>query len=147
MPTLMKIRKAQCPRWAVKALQGLSYWIGYRHSLYAAHPLPEAAMVVETCNLIYANRQHGDSLLCERLYRTLVPKGKWPAEFGNQARTDLVVITGSSPPTNNDENLSMRSFVAIEVKRASSSAALINPTFGDSHNSKKSYPRIARCFL
>lgn len=120
----MKRKLPPCPVWAVKALQGLSYWMGYRHSLYTGHPLPEAAMVVETCNLIFANLRGHEQLLCERLYRTLLPKGGWPA--GSQARADLLVVRdhrGAIAPT---KNLSKMSFVAIEVKRASAPRGLID---------------------
>lgn len=113
-----------CPRWAVKALQGLSFWMGYRCSLYADHPLPEAALVTETCNLIFANLRGGEQLVCERLYRTLLPKGKWPQK--SQARADLLVVDGSSSKINATENLSAHSFVVIEVKRASASRGLID---------------------
>jgi hypothetical protein len=121
----MKFRLPNCPRWAVKALQGLSYWIGYRHSLYAGHPLPEAAMVVETCNLIFANLSDNDTLVCERLYRTLLPHGGWPAAYGNQARVDLLVLRDRRKPPTAHESLHDASFVAIEVKRASAQRALI----------------------
>jgi hypothetical protein len=43
------------PKWAERALQGLAFWIGCRHSLYAHYPLSEGALVAEACNLIYAN--------------------------------------------------------------------------------------------
>jgi phytoene dehydrogenase-like protein len=122
----MKPRRPNCPRWAVKALQGLSYWIGYRHSLYADHPLPEAAMVVETCNLIYANLPDDDTLVCERLYRTLLPDGGWPTAYGRQARVDLLVLRDRPKRPTADERLHDASFVAIEVKRASAQHALID---------------------
>ena len=121
-----KIGKPECPKWAVKALQGLSYWMGYRHSLYADHPLPEAAMVVETCNLIYANLPDTDTLVCERLYRTLLPDGEWPENYGNQARTDLVVLQNRRKPPTANERLHDAAFIAIEVKRASAPRALID---------------------
>lgn len=82
----MKLRLPNCPRWAVRALQGLSYWIGYRHSLYADHPLPEAAMVVEACNLIFANLPKTDTLVCEQLYRTGGTKGR-SVKLGNRAQS------------------------------------------------------------
>lgn len=122
----MKSALPPCPDWAVRALQGLSYWIGYRHSLYSNHPMPEAAMVVETCNLIFANLEDRETLVCERLYRTLLPVDGWPADFGNQARTDLLVVRDHPAAIGVDENLSDTSFVAIEVKRASASRALID---------------------
>jgi hypothetical protein len=122
----MKVRKPECPSWVVKALQGLSYWIGYRHSLYAGHPLPEAAMVVEACNLIFANLRESDILVCERLYRTLLPEGEWPDDYGSQARADLVVLQNRRKPPAADARLDHTSFVAIEVKRATASRGLID---------------------
>src|SRR5438034_7004713 len=69
-------RLPKWPKWAEAALQGLSYWMGYRESLYRGHPVPEAAMVNEACNLIYANLTTGLQLLCEWRYRFLVPPKK-----------------------------------------------------------------------
>ena len=120
----MKLRQPECPRWAVKALQGLSYWIGYRHSLYAGHPLPEAALVTEACNLIHTNLRDNETLVCERLYRTLVRKGYWKAE--NQARVDLLVLKDHPHRAKSYEDLSTSSFVAIEVKRGSTRGKLID---------------------
>lgn len=42
------------PRWARKLLQGITYWIGHRRSLYDQYPLGESAFAAEFCNLIYA---------------------------------------------------------------------------------------------
>jgi len=81
-------------------------------------------MVAETCNLIFANLRGNEQLLCERLYRTLAPKGVWSA--GSQERADLLVVQDHSTAITTTQNLSGTSFVVIEVKRASASRSLID---------------------
>lgn len=49
------LEKPKVPRWALKSLQGITYWIGHRRSLYDQYPLGESAFVAELCNLIYAH--------------------------------------------------------------------------------------------
>jgi hypothetical protein len=108
------------PAWSEKALQGLAFWIGHRHSLYPNYPLGESALVAETCNLIFANLGPGEILLCERQYTQLVPIGAWPREQGAKSRADLVVLRGLAH-THAEQQKSLVGFLSavIEVKRAS----------------------------
>jgi len=119
----MRTTLPKWPPWAEKALQGLAFWIGHRHALYAGYPLAEAALVAETCNLIYTHLRDDEHLACERLYRTLVPDTTWPPQFGARARADLVVLR--APPTDEHVNIANTVIAAIEVKRSSAPRELI----------------------
>jgi hypothetical protein len=106
----------KAPRWAVDALQGITYWIGHRRCIYPHHPMPEGALVAELCNLICANLRTKEhlQLKCEVQYSEILKSKKLPAKLMN-GRADLVVEekenknTGSPTPK----------FI-IEVKRAKS---------------------------
>jgi len=43
------------PIWAIRALQGVTFWIGHRRCLYKQYPLAEGALVAELCNLFVAD--------------------------------------------------------------------------------------------
>lgn len=117
-------------RWPIgseKALQGLAFWIGHRHSLYPNYPLGESALVAETCNLIFANLSQGEILLCERQYTQLMPNGAWPPEQGGKSRADLTVVTGlTHAEAESRDSLLGHLSAVIEVKRASAPKAQID---------------------
>lgn len=116
----MKKSLDRWPVWSERALQGLAFWIGHRRSLYPHYPLGESALVAETCNLIFANLNPGELLLCERQYTQLMPSGKWPNTLGSRSRVDLTVVTGLTPAqTEHHQPLVGHIVAAIEVKRAS----------------------------
>ena len=138
-------REAQdrLPSWAANALQGLTFWIGHRKSLYPHHPLGESALVAETCNLIAANLDRGEALLCEQQFAHLVPKGAWPSDLGAKARADLFVVRDFTPSRKKvgvpaRENLS----VLIEVKRASAGKRLIDQDLERLATFKHSNPQV-----
>jgi hypothetical protein len=80
------------PAWATLALQGLSYWIGHRQSLYGSYPLSEGALVAELCNLISANLPHTERLECEVMYSTLLNETSPPeGVLTEKSRADLVI--------------------------------------------------------
>ena len=85
----MGTKLERLPEWSEKALQGLAFWIGHRHSLYPNYPLAEGALVGEACNLIQANLRADQILLCEEQYSRLMPGGSWPAKLGPKSRADL----------------------------------------------------------
>lgn len=115
------------PAWAERALQGLAFWIGHRHSLYPNYPLGESALVAEACNLIFANLPPGEVLLCERQYTQLVPQGAWPPGQGARSRADLTVVTGLTYAQAVAQNSLIGHLSAvIEVKRASAPQSQIN---------------------
>jgi hypothetical protein len=123
----MTIKLERCPKWAERALQGLTFWIGHRHALYNGHPLVEGALVVEACNLIRANLSNGEILLCEVQYSRLVTSGQWPISLGVKCRADLTLVKGpiGSQPRESGDLVHSASAV-IEVKRASASRAEID---------------------
>lgn len=116
------MKKPRIPPWARKAIQGITYWIGHRRSLYDQYPLGEAAFVAELCNLVYA---HLDSttyvLRCEVGYKELAGDTKLPSFLGKRARADIVVF--KKPPTK--DGTAIPKYI-IEVKRGSAPAREIN---------------------
>lgn len=123
----MSVSLDRWPIWSEKALQGLAFWIGHRHSLYPNCPLGESALVAETCNLIFANLGPGEVLLCERQYTQLMPDGAWPREQGAKSRADLTVVTGLTHSQAKEQSSLLGHLSAvIEVKRASAPKAQID---------------------
>lgn len=115
------------PAWSEKALQGLAFWIGHRHSLYPKYPLGESALVAETCNLIFANLGPGEVLLCERQYTQLIPNRAWPQSQGARSRVDLTVVAGlTHEQADSLDSLVGHMTAVIEVKRASAPKAQID---------------------
>jgi hypothetical protein len=135
---------AKWPAWAEKAMQGLAFWIGHRHALYRQYPLSEGALVGEVCNLIYANREPGEDLLCEQQYSFLLPDGMWPTILGPKARADLVVTTQATAraTTIRPEHI----HAVVEVKRANAPTAQINDDLKRLAAFKTALPQ-ARAFL
>lgn len=115
------------PKWSEKALQGLAFWIGHRHSLYRDYPLTEGALVAEACNLIYANLSADEILLCEQQYSRLMPVGSWPKKFGPKSRADLVIATEAAKSlANRASSLVPHLIAVVEVKRASAPRSQID---------------------
>lgn len=108
------------PRWAQRALQGVTYWIGHRRCLYRDYPLSEGALVAEVCNLIYANLSEDLELLCEIQYSSFVKHFPLPKILQGRIRADLVVAEKAA----SSDADPVPKFI-IEVKRASSPQALI----------------------
>jgi hypothetical protein len=107
------------PRWAQPALQGLAFWIGHRRALYSDHPLAEAALVAELCNLIHAHLPRKErQLRCEVQYSELKVKS---AVMGPFARMDLLISARPTP-----QNDQFTPLIAIEVKRYSAPTKLID---------------------
>ena len=106
------------PDWVELAMQGVSFWIGYRRSLFRGYTQPEAALVAEMMTLIQANLPKDHSLLAEPMYKDLVAKGN-EEEFGLK-RADFVVYQGKKIRNTEKENLSDRVRYVFEVKRGSS---------------------------
>jgi hypothetical protein len=108
------------PLWSQKALQGITYWIGHRRSLYDHYPLGESAFVAELCNLIFAHLR-GHVLRCEVQYNEIAGETNLPNEvFGRRARADLVVFD------NTDDASNPIAKYIIEVKRGSAPKREIN---------------------
>ncbi|MEW8458935.1 MAG: hypothetical protein AB2653_01355 [Candidatus Thiodiazotropha endolucinida] len=111
------------PKFLEAALQGLAFWIGHRHSLFRSYPLPEGAMVAETCNLIQANLSDTLRLQPECQYKRLVAPGVDLEGIGSLGRADLVIF--SSHGETGEEIQYKRVHFVMEVKRGSAAAASI----------------------
>lgn len=123
----MDLNLEQWPPWAEQALQGLAFWIGHRHALYRHYPLPEGALVAETCNLIHAHLKSGELLLCEQQYKRLAPRGTVLTTPGGKSRADLVVVNGiTAEQAKTASSLAHCLVAVIEVKRATAPRAQID---------------------
>lgn len=138
--------RAKCPIWAEKALQGLTFWMGHRQSLYSGYPLSEGALVAETCNLICANLLYDEALHCEVPYRALV-LGSRGSTVTQGMRVDLVVATKKFGRAEMKRG-ALQPFAtsAIEVKLASASRKKIDEDIRRLAGLKVQNPKI-RTFL
>lgn len=145
-------RLDSCPTWSQKALQGLVFWIGHRHSLYPNYPLGESALIAEICNLIFTNLgsqnlRSQEVLLCERQYTQLMPPGTWPSRLGLKSRADLVLVHGlTHAQAEQQKSLVNHISFVIEVKRASSARGQIDQDLKRLATFKGANPH-ARAFL
>lgn len=143
----MGLNLERWPSWAEKAMQGLSFWIGHRHSLYSNYPLGESALVAEACNLIHANLETGQALLCEIPYKTFFTHDHWPKNFGKRARIDLVVAGELTHRSYKEHGLSAHQVLAaIEVKRSGAPKAQIDADLLRLARLKEAHPNV-RAFL
>lgn len=133
--------------WLERALQGLAFWIGHRHSLFRDYPLSEGALVAEACNLIQANLPHDLVLLPERMYRNLVAAGKSVEGVGKQARADLVLCARAARDAAVEGNLAEHTKFVIEMKRGNASTQSINEDLARLHALLKVATTGTRCFL
>lgn len=117
----MAEKLAAAPKWMIRALQGITFWIGHRRALYSGYPLGESALVAELCNMIFSHLERSQSLRCEVQYVELVGGSETSTITAAKARADIVVsrkpLTRGAP--------AVPEYV-IEVKRASSSNAQID---------------------
>lgn len=131
------------PRFLEKALQGLAFWIGHRHSMFRSYPLPEGAMVAEACNLIQANLVDCLELKPELQYNKVVPPGTELEGIGNLARADLAILSRHGADAREFE----RVHFVLEVKRGSASKASIDDDLKRLHSFLGGTPTNARAFL
>jgi hypothetical protein len=108
----------ELPHWIEPALQGIAYWIGHRRCIWPHHPLPEAALVAEVCNLISAHLPDSLRLECEVTYKKLLTANPLLDTASELARADLVIFE----KLGEDGAEKVPRFV-IEVKRAGISGA------------------------
>lgn len=81
------------PNWMQNSLQGLVFWVGHRQALFSDHPLPEAALVSEACNLIWANLDREKyTLKCEVMYKDIITLIHGHPPITDTKRADLVVF-------------------------------------------------------
>lgn len=79
-------------------------------------------MMVETCNLLQANKPDGTILKPEQLYKNLVCPKVPPNKFFKNKRADLVFFKSSilaDQPQNDSNNISKHVDFVVEVKRLS----------------------------
>jgi hypothetical protein len=123
------------PTWSGKALQGITFWIGHRRSLYNHYPLGESAFVAELCNLIFAHLDKDHVLQCEVMYSELAKGKKLPDIFTKRARADIVVLKKSA-----SQEEPIPKYI-IEVKRGSAATKDINTDLRRLSAIKKMKPR------
>jgi len=118
---MKKVKKWRTPVWVESALQGICYWIGYKHCYYWRHKVGESAIIAELWGLI-----------CNKLSKVLFLHCEAPF---NEERIDLTISKSK-----NKEDLS--SVVeAIEVKRGANSA-LIQKDIDKLLKLKIKYPKV-----
>ncbi len=137
----MKSKLKKQPKWAERALQGVTYWMGHRRCLYRDYPLSEGALVAEVCNLIYANLPEDMQLLCEVQYSSFIKRNPMPEILQRKIRVDLVVA-GKSGGSDEDPD---PKFI-IEVKRASAPKSQIDADLSRLALARRLRPDI-RAFL
>ena len=113
----MKTKLEPIPAWVTTALQGLTFWIGYKRALYRDYPLSEGALVTELRALMHANLPDELFLKCEVGYSHLVKTTPRPAAISGRTRADLVVATKIESPKNTGKIVYSPQFV-FEFKRA-----------------------------
>lgn len=121
----MKKTLAPIPSWLVTALQGLTFWIGYKRALYRDYPLSEGALVTELRSLIHANLPDELFLKCEVSYAKLVQDPNRPKPIAGRTRADFVVASRVECPEKT-RGWKYKSEFVVELKRAEASARLID---------------------
>jgi hypothetical protein len=111
-------------RWGERALQGLAFWIGHRRAMFEGYPLPEAALVAEACVLLRSALHSDKVLLCERMYRNLLPANGKRKVLKKRDRVDLTIANREIGSAQKGE-LTQHIEYIIEVKRASAPWPLI----------------------
>jgi len=134
-------------KWLEHALQGLAFWIGHRHSYFRAYPMPEGALVAESCNLIQSNLPPEFVLLPECMYGNLVPSHINIEGVSKQSRADLVICDRDAKITGRVGNVADHVRFVIEVKRGSASRREIDKDLARLHSFLDGTQTDARAFL
>lgn len=121
----MRTKLEPIPGWVITALQGLTFWIGYKRSLYRDYPLSEGALVTELRSLLHANLPDELFLKCEVGYSHLVKVSPRPTPIAGRTRADLVVVTKLESPTKPGKVVFSPQYV-FEFKRAGAPAREID---------------------
>ena len=128
------------------ALQGLAFWVGYRRAYYRDYPLPEAALVAETCNLIQSKLDKNQQILRpEVLYRRMVDI-KQSVHLSTLCRADLAVLDAHGPDPYKSDVRDAVQFV-FEVKRGNAPKAQIDQDLKRLVSFKQQCRPEARAFL
>ena len=132
------------PAFLERALQGLAFWVGHRRAYYNSYPLSESALVTEACNLIQANLSEKQMLRPEILYRNMIDITD--INIAKNARADLVIFDHNAPDPYKEYAGDAVQFL-FEVKRGSSTTALINEDLRRLHSFKTKCRKGARAFF
>ena len=142
---MKSIKLEAIPSWLITALQGLTYWVGYKRALYRGYPLSEGALVTELRALIHANLPDELFLKCEVTYAKLVKDANRPTPIAGRTRADFV-IASLPEGSNSDHARRYKPEYVVEIKRSEASDRLID------HDLARlaaflSYRKEARAFL
>ena len=135
------------PKFLARALQGLAFWIGHRHSHYSDYPLPEGALVAEAFNLIQSNLPDTLVLRPEYQYSRLVKSGVAIAGVPLKARADLVICSSAAKGLERHANLSAHVRFVLEVKRGSANKKDIDDDLRRLYALLVASDVLPRCFL
>ncbi len=134
------------PIWLERALQGLAFWIGHRHSMFNGYPLSEGALVAEMCNLISANLPSQFVLMPECFFKNLVSGNKSLQGMADRARADLVLCDATAKTIGRDGNISSHTKYVIEVKRNTAARQFIDDDLYRLHSLLMAKSDATRCF-
>ncbi len=126
------------PKWLKPSLQGVTYWIGHRRSIYRHYYLGESAIVAEISNLVQAHLPDKYRLKCEVQFSKFIKGVEQSSILTEKARTDLVIASVKNKVLNAE--------YIIEVKRAKASKRSITNDLQRLAAVKREKPNI-RCFL
>jgi len=121
----MKKTLDSIPIWLTTALQGLTFWIGYKRSLYRDYPLFEGALVTELRSLMHANLPDELFLKCEIGYSKLIKDVTRPEPIAGRTRADFV-IASKVIQEGNSKAWKYKPEYVFELKRAEASKRLID---------------------
>lgn len=106
-------KQANATKLVSKALEVLPYWVGYKHSRFPNAELPEAAIVSELRELLFAFCDSTKRVRCEVAYRELGLSGQ-EGKKGRPIQADLVIEKKLK------NNANGHPIAVIEVKRGKS---------------------------
>ena len=122
----MKKKLESIPKWLTTALQGLTFWIGYKRSLYRDYPLSEGALVTELRSLLHANLPDHLFLKCEVGYSKLVKGVARPEPIAGSKRADFVVASRVDLEQGSKGKTIYKPDFVFELKRSEATENLIN---------------------
>lgn len=119
MKKALKNTSGKAPAWLENTLQGLAFWVGYYNNYRPdmnKSGISEAALVFETCNLLYAHTDNDKKIRCEVLY------GDLGSTSAKRQLADIVIYNRNK---GKDFDSEPEPECVIEVKRANASVAMI----------------------
>lgn len=129
------------PAYFAPVLQGLTFWMGHRDQIFHLHPLTEAAIVTEACNLFQAKIKT-ERLFCEVPYSRICNGNRGHLIAGSN-RADLVI----SAHTTSSDDIKGQAINIFECKRASTSKKEIEKDLHRLYQALAATDNNARAFL